>query len=63
MTAFLNRFLRDTSGAVTVDWVVMTAAVVGLGIAAASSIAGGTTEMGGNLGTYLSTAELFDDTE
>ncbi|MEM8850814.1 MAG: pilus assembly protein [Pseudomonadota bacterium] len=28
-----NAFLRDESGAVTVDWVVLTAALVGLGIA------------------------------
>jgi hypothetical protein len=31
----INGFLGDESGAVTVDWVVMTAAVVGLGMAAA----------------------------
>ena len=28
-----NTFLKDESGAVTVDWVVLTAAIVGLGIA------------------------------
>lgn len=28
----LKRFLADDSGAVTVDWVVLTAAVVGLGV-------------------------------
>lgn len=28
----LNRFKNDESGAVTVDWVVLTGAVVGLGI-------------------------------
>lgn len=30
------RFLREDSGAVTVDWVLITAAVVGFGIAATS---------------------------
>jgi Flp pilus assembly pilin Flp len=35
MQSQLKRFLRDEAGAVTVDWVVMTAAVVGLGMAAA----------------------------
>jgi len=30
--AFIFKFVRDESGAVTVDWVVLTAAVVGLGI-------------------------------
>ena len=32
MTKF-SAFLKDESGAVTVDWVVLTAAVVGLGLA------------------------------
>jgi Flp pilus assembly pilin Flp len=31
MTMF-SRFLHDETGAVTVDWVVLTAAVVGLGL-------------------------------
>lgn len=30
----LKRFLHNESGAVTVDWVVLTAAVVGLAVAA-----------------------------
>ncbi len=33
MTNFIKNFRADESGAVTVDWVVLTAAVVGLGIA------------------------------
>ena len=32
MTNFFKRFAQDESGAVTVDWVVLTAAVVGFGI-------------------------------
>ncbi|MCH2095924.1 MAG: hypothetical protein MK160_12525 [Rhodobacteraceae bacterium] len=38
MTKFINNFRKDESGAVTVDWVVLTAAVVGLAIAAYSTI-------------------------
>ena len=38
MKNFLNAFIADESGAVTVDWVVLTAAVVGLAIAAYSTI-------------------------
>ena len=34
MLKIAKRFLRDESGAVTVDWVVLTAAVVGLATAA-----------------------------
>ncbi|MFT4151698.1 MAG: hypothetical protein QM656_15970 [Paracoccaceae bacterium] len=33
----LKRFLRDEAGSVTVDWVVLTAALVGVGAAMASS--------------------------
>ena len=33
-----ERFRRDESGAVTVDWVVLTAAVVGIGVAALAAI-------------------------
>ena len=34
----MQKFLKDESGAVTVDWVVLTAAVVGLAIAAYTAI-------------------------
>ena len=34
MINFIKNFRRDEDGAVTVDWVVLTAAVVGLAIAA-----------------------------
>jgi Flp pilus assembly pilin Flp len=36
-----RRFIRDDSGAVTVDWVVLTAAVVILSIGAISALDGG----------------------
>ena len=38
-------FCRDEDGAVTVDWVVLTAAIVGLGIAVLTSVSGGTTSL------------------
>jgi hypothetical protein len=37
-----KKFGNDQDGAVTVDWVVLTAAVVGLGIAALAAVRGGT---------------------
>ena len=37
----LRRFKSDTSGAVTVDFVVLTAAVVSLGVAAGAAISSG----------------------
>jgi Flp pilus assembly pilin Flp len=32
MKAFIQKFFTDEDGAVTVDWVVLTAATVGLGL-------------------------------
>jgi len=54
MKKFLNAFVKDEDGAVTVDWVVLTAAIVGIALAvvaviktslegAASDIAAGVT--------------------
>ena len=54
MTKFINKFRRDEDGAVTVDWVVLTAAIVGLGIAVLSSVGGGTTALGETLSSQLS---------
>ena len=51
-----NAFLNDESGAVTVDWVVLTAAIVGLGIAVLSSVRTGAETMAGNIETELNTA-------
>jgi hypothetical protein len=48
----LNMFLTDEGGAVTVDWVVLTASIVGLGLLVISQIAGPTT----NVGTRISDA-------
>lgn len=36
-----NKFSKDESGAVTVDWVVLTAALVGIGLAVISTIQAG----------------------
>ncbi|SDN48210.1 hypothetical protein SAMN05216196_101666 [Lutimaribacter pacificus] len=51
MIKFFKNFRKDEDGAVTVDWVVLTAAVVGLAIVAfgainenAASLAGATAE-------------------
>lgn len=48
--AYLKRrlpvFLQNQSGAVTVDWVVLTAAIVGLGVAVMSSVGQTTASVG-----------------
>ena len=43
MLQYLAKFLNDEEGAVTVDWVVLTAAVVGLGMLVLYPIAFSTT--------------------
>ena len=58
MMKFLSKFRRDEDGAVTVDWVVLTAAIVGLGIAVMSSVGGGTTALGDKLSTQLSSQTI-----
>ncbi|QMU57867.1 MAG: hypothetical protein GKR98_06440 [Boseongicola sp.] len=48
-----NAFLNDESGAVTVDWVVLTAAIVGLGIAVLSSVGNGTTALADKVSSHM----------
>lgn len=45
MVHLLKSFARDENGAVTIDWVVLTAAVVSLAIAAWTSIDDQTTAL------------------
>ena len=53
-----NAFLNDESGAVTVDWVVLTAAIVGLGIAVLTSVGGGTTTLADNISSHMATRSV-----
>ncbi|RKF16358.1 hypothetical protein D6850_02020 [Roseovarius spongiae] len=41
MIKFFKNFKKDEDGAVTVDWVVLTAAVVGLGVAGVATVSDG----------------------
>ena len=56
---YVMRFLREEDGAVTVDWVVLTAALVALAIAVASLVGGGVTTLGGEISETMTT--LFPD--
>ena len=49
----INRFRSDEDGAVTVDWVVLTAAIVGLGIAVLTTVGGATDDYGQTIGSHL----------
>ena len=42
MIKFIKNFRKDEAGAVTVDWVVLTAAVVGLAVRASSTVGANT---------------------
>ena len=50
-----NAFLKEESGAVTVDWVVLTAAIVGLGIAVLTQVGGATTDVSELISSDMST--------
>lgn len=55
MTNF-SAFLNDETGAVTVDWVVLTAAVVTLGLVVFNFIAPEVSELGSDIATEISNA-------
>jgi len=54
----IKRFHSDESGAVTVDWVVLTAAIVGLGIAVLSTVKTGVDDLAGDIKDALTAAEV-----
>ncbi len=56
MLNFIKTFRADEDGAVTVDWVVLTAAIVGLGIAVLGSIRSGVETLGTDIATEVGTA-------
>ena len=53
MINFIKNFRKDENGAVTVDWVVLTAAVVGLGFAVLGTVKGGLTTLGSAISTEV----------
>lgn len=58
MRHLVKRFLRDDSGAVTVDWVVLTAFMVGFGFAIALIITTAAQDPAEGLGAHLSAMEI-----
>lgn len=53
-----RQFVATDTGAVTVDWVVLTAAVVGLGLASVAAVRTGTGNLGDDIETSLSGASV-----
>ncbi|WP_170332744.1 hypothetical protein [Ruegeria arenilitoris] len=56
MIKFFKNFRKDEDGAVTVDWVVLTAAVVALAAVAYGQISTGTSTAAGNVSSKMATA-------
>ena len=53
MRVYIKKFLTSESGAVTVDWVVLTAAIVGLGVIVITTVANGALDHSTGLGNHL----------
>ena len=49
----IKLFANDEAGAVTVDWVVLTAAIVGLGIVVMKTVGGGVETLSGNVASTV----------
>ena len=52
-----KRFKASEDGAVTVDWVVLTAAIVGLGLVVMVTVRGGTSNASNSIVTALGTLQ------
>lgn len=58
MNKQVKRFFKDEDGAITVDWVVLTAAVCGLAAAAAVEISTGSNDLTADTSDYLTDQDL-----
>lgn len=54
----LEQFSRDEAGAVTVDWVVLTAGIVGLGLVVLGTTAGGITGASVNVAADIESKQV-----
>ncbi len=54
----IKSFRKDEDGAVTVDWVVLTAAIVGLGIATLAAVSGGVKDLSGDISSQLAVSQI-----
>jgi Flp pilus assembly pilin Flp len=59
--ATIKNFANSESGAVTVDWVVLTAAIVGLGLAVMAVVSGGIEELSNNIGQSLADTDPLEN--
>ncbi len=54
----IRAFANDEAGAITVDWVVLTSAIVLLGVVVMLSVGGGTKTLAGKLSGELDTISV-----
>ena len=59
--ATIKNFIAAEDGAVTVDWVVLTAALVGLGLAVISVVSGGMENLSNDIGQALADTDPLND--
>jgi Flp pilus assembly pilin Flp len=57
----IKNFAADESGAVTVDWVVLTAAIVGLGLAVMTVVSGGVETLSTDISDDLAAMDASSD--
>ena len=62
MIKFIKNFRKDEDGAVTVDWVVLTAAVVGLGVAGVATVSNGVGELATKIESGVTNQSVEGDT-
>ena len=54
---YFQSFLTDEHGAVTVDWVILCAGLVGLGLAVMMVVEGGAADISGDMNTSIKAVE------
>ncbi|WP_170473639.1 hypothetical protein [Ruegeria arenilitoris] len=62
MIKFIKNFRKDEDGAVTVDWVVLTAAVVALAAIAYNQVRTGASDLAGDVQSALTSATVTTPT-
>ena len=55
MRHIIKKFIRDEDGAVTVDWVVLTAAIVGLAVALVLALTNGSVGVSAGVEEFMTT--------
>ena len=59
MLTRIHSFWKEDDGAVTVDWVVLTAAIVAIGVAVTAAMTTSTTSLSNDIWAYMDSLNLF----